>query len=287
MTRFLVVTIAAFGLILLVASITVRLVRARTAGTSIRMQIFLALGGIVGAFAFGLGLLVLDRIEARATLLATEAAHDEAEAIAGLVASEMDARSLSLSEVARTLEQTRGQGRDEHILLVDPAGRALFPQNHPERDDPGTVTVEAAIVVQGAALGAVRVIKPTIVMRRLLADFAPTVLVISVTLGAAAALAAAAIGRAIATPIEGLTSFAVRVSEGDTSAVPPVAHGREVHRLTRAIDSMRRELEGRPFWRRSPRTCRTSSKIRWPLCARAPRCSTRAPWPSPRKHAVS
>jgi signal transduction histidine kinase len=68
-----------------------------------------------------------------------------------------------------------------------------------------------------------------------------------VTLGAVAALAAAVIGRAIATPIEGLTTFAVRVSEGETSAQPPVAHGREVQRLTAAIDSMRRELEGRPF----------------------------------------
>jgi signal transduction histidine kinase len=84
-------------------------------------------------------------------------------------------------------------------------------------------------------------------MRRLLADFAPTVLVISVTLGAAAALAAAVIGRAIATPIEGLTHFAVRVSEGETSVVPPLAHGKEVKHLTRAIDAMRRELEGRPF----------------------------------------
>jgi len=84
-------------------------------------------------------------------------------------------------------------------------------------------------------------------MRRLLADFAPTVLIISVTLGAAAALAAAVIGKAIATPIEGLTHYAVRVSDGETSVVPPLVHGKEVKRLTRAIDSMRRELEGRPF----------------------------------------
>ena len=109
------------------------------------------------------------------------------------------------------------------------------------------MTVETPILSDGRLLGKIRVIKPTIIMRRLLADFAPTILLISVTLGAAAALAAAVIGRAIATPIEGLTGFAVRVSEGETSAVPPQAHGQEVKRLTRAIDSMRRELEGRPF----------------------------------------
>jgi two-component system sensor histidine kinase CreC len=113
--------------------------------------------------------------------------------------------------------------------------------------EPGTVTVEAPIVLEGRPLGAIRVVKPTIIMRRLLADFAPTILIISVTLGAAAAFAAALIGRAIATPIEGLTGFAVKVSEGETSAVPPIAHGQEVKRLTAAIDSMRRELEGRPF----------------------------------------
>ena len=43
-----------------------RLLRTRTRGMSIRMQVFLALALIVGAFAFGLGLMVVDRIVARA-----------------------------------------------------------------------------------------------------------------------------------------------------------------------------------------------------------------------------
>jgi signal transduction histidine kinase len=159
----------------------------------------------------------------------------------------MDARSLSIEEVARTLELERVKETDVHLLLLDARGLMVFPKSMDVGDEPGTVAVEAPIVVAGKRLGAVRVVKPTIIMRRLLEDFAPTVLVISVTLGAVAALAAAVIGRAIATPIEGLTAFAVRVSEGETSAVPPVAHGREVQKLTEAIDSMRRELEGRPF----------------------------------------
>jgi signal transduction histidine kinase len=242
MMRLAVVSAGAVGLILLVAFVTQRLIRARTAGMSIRMQIFLALAGIVGAFAFGVGLLVLDRIEARATLLATEAARDEAEAIARIVSAEMRANAVSLEDIARSLRQ--GTNPDVHLVLVDPEGRVFFGSTERE---PGTVTVEAPIVSEGRLLGRIRVIKPTIIMRRLLADFAPTILLISVTLGAAAALAAAVIGRAIATPIEGLTSFAVRVSEGETSAVPAPAHGQEVKRLTHAIDSMRRELEGRPF----------------------------------------
>jgi two-component system, OmpR family, sensor histidine kinase CreC len=245
MTRLILVALASIGLLLLVAFITVRLVRARTAGMSIRMQVFLALAGIVGAFAFGVGLLVLDRIEARATLLATEAARDEAEAIARFVGAEMGVRSLTLEQVARTLELEGTKNADVHLVLLDPAGRVVFGGS--ELEEAGTVTVQTPILVRGETLGSIRVVKPTIVMRMLLADFAPTILIISLTLGAAAALAAALIGRAIATPIEGLTSFAVRVSEGETSAVPPIAHGQEVKRLTHAIDSMRRELEGRPF----------------------------------------
>jgi signal transduction histidine kinase len=91
------------------------------------------------------------------------------------------------------------------------------------------------------------VVKPTLIIEQTLADFAPTVLVISLLLGAVAAAAAALIGRTIATPIESLTAFAVRVSDGDRRAPPPIGHGREVSRLSRAIDSMRRQLQGRPF----------------------------------------
>jgi signal transduction histidine kinase len=61
-------------------------------------------------------------------------------------------------------------------------------------------------------------------------------------------LAAAWIGRAIAAPIEQLTSYGERVSRGLTDAAPlPFAGGREVSRLSQAIDSMRRQLQGRPF----------------------------------------
>jgi signal transduction histidine kinase len=243
MIRLVLVAAAAIGLILLVAFITQRLVRARPAGMSIRLQIFLALAGIVGAFALGVGLLVLDRIEARATLLATEAARDEAEAIARFVGAEMSSGAVSIQDIAKTLRR-EGEGKEVHLVLLDTQGRVVFGE---VAQEPGTVVVQTPIVVEGRVLGSIRVLKPTIIMRRLLADFAPTVLVISVTLGAAAALAAAVIGRAIATPIEGLTAFAVRVSEGETSVVPPVVHGKEVKSLTRAIDTMRRELEGRPF----------------------------------------
>jgi signal transduction histidine kinase len=246
--RLVVVAAAAVGLILFLAFIVSRLLRTRTRGISIRMQVFLALALIVGTFAFGLGLMVLDRIEARAVSLATHAARDEAAAIAGLLAGELDRTGGPIREIAGRFERERQNGADLRLELLDENGRLIFPGGRASAfETPGTVFVDAPIVVSGRALGAVRVVKPTVVVYNLLADFAPTVLVISLVLGAAAALAAAWIGRAIAAPIEALSAFSERVSAGERSAAPPLVFGREVMRLTRSIDSMRRQLEGRPF----------------------------------------
>lgn len=248
MIRLIVVAAAAIGLILFAAFVVSRLLGSRTRGMSIRMQVFLALALIVGAFAFGLGLMVIDRIEARAVRLATQAAEDEAASISGIIEGEMNRTGMRIEDIAGQLEIEKDRGADLRLELLDPGGKVLFPHGAASaRGEPGTVSVDAPIRVGSAEAGAVRVVKPTVVMRRMLADFAPTVLVISLVLGAAAAIAAALIGRAIARPIEALSAFAERVSGGERTAAPPVGFGREVGRLTRSIDSMRRQLEGRPF----------------------------------------
>jgi two-component system sensor histidine kinase CreC len=244
--RLIVVAAASVGLILFVAFIVSRLVRTRTRGMSIRMQMFLALAVIVGAFAFGLGLMVIDRIEARAVRIASQAAEDEAAALAGMMAGELDRTGVSIADLGARLEHERGRGADLRLMLLDADGARIFPFAAPSEEG-GVVSVDAPIVVRGVRVGAVRVVKPTVAIRNLLADLAPTVLVISLVLGAAAALAAAWIGRAIAAPIEALSVFGERVSLGERRASPPIAFGREVTRLSRAIDSMRRDLEGRPF----------------------------------------
>jgi signal transduction histidine kinase len=244
--RLIVVAAASVGLMLFVAFVVSRLLRTRTRGMSIRMQIFLALAVIVGAFAFGLGLMVIDRIEARAVRLSSQAAEDEAVALAGMMAGELDRTGVGIVDLAARLEHERGRGADLRLMLLDDSGARLFPAQ-PPAEEHGVVSVDAPIRVRGTRVGAVRVVKPTIGMRNLLADFAPTVLVISLVLGTAAALAAAWIGRAIAAPIEALSVFGERVSLGERRGAPPIAFGREVTRLTRAIDSMRRDLEGRPF----------------------------------------
>jgi two-component system, OmpR family, sensor histidine kinase CreC len=246
--RFIFVFTGAIGLILLMAFVAARLARVRTEGISVRLQIFIALAFIVGAFSFGLGLLVLDRIEARATRIAKEAANDEAGAIATFVAGQIDATGTSLQDIVKVLEfeRQRGSPARSRLALYDATGRELFFEGH-RPDQPGTVAVRAAIQTRSGVVGHVQVVKETVIMRRLLADFAPIVFLISAILGAAAALAAALIGREIAAPIESLTYFAERVSEGDRSVTPPVPHGLEVKKLTKAIDKMRRELDGLPY----------------------------------------
>jgi signal transduction histidine kinase len=248
MLRLVVVAAASIGLILFVAFVVSRLLGTRTRGMSIRMQVFLALAVIVGAFAFGLGVMVIDRIESRAVRLATQAAQDEAAAIAGIMAGEMDRTGSGLERVSELLDLERRRGADLRMVLLDADGHTIFPRSARGLEaELGAVAVDAPIVVRGVKCGSVRVVKPTVVMRNLLADMAPTVLVISLVLGAAAALAAAWIGGEIAQPIFALAAFSERVSTGERSAAPPPVFGREVMRLSRALDSMRRQLEGRPF----------------------------------------
>lgn len=246
MLQMILVALSSFGLILFVAFVAARLLRSRTAGLSVRMQIFLALASIVGAFAFGVGVLVLDRVKARATLLAEESAQSEAAAIAALVGNDMAMRDRDLESVAKDLAAVPP---DVGMTLLAPDGRAVLVTGRADRaDGANTVEVTAPIFAKGRAVGAVRVVKPTLEIQRTLEDFAPTILIISLVLGLAAAIAAAIIGKTIASPIEKLTDFAVRVSEGQLFASAPAAsHGREVMRLTKALETMRRELEGRPF----------------------------------------
>ncbi len=258
MLRLIIVAAAAIGAILFVAFIASRVARSRRTGLSIRLQVFLALALVVGAFAGGLGIMVMDRVQARAVRFANQAASDEARSMANLLAGRLERGGPALGELAAQLREDHGRrGTSSSWKLLDDRGQVLFHRPLSKGEGPPgeeflgegpTVSVKAPIVVHDVRVGDVEVIKPTIVMERLLRDFAPTVLVISLVLGAAAATSAAWIGRSIAAPIEALSAFSERVSRGEQGAQPPPEPwGREVTRLTRSIDSMRRQLEGRPF----------------------------------------
>lgn len=227
------------------------------------MQVFLALAGIVGAFAFGLGILVIDRIDARAERLALAAATNEAHAISALLQSEIKRTGVTFAELARNIHDgsrqppklsTQGKAVEGSemtslgVELLDPEGRVLFPPGAVSRaSELGAVYVDKVVTEDGSILGTVRVVKGTIAIEAMLADFAPTVLVISLVLGAAAAGAAAYIGRTIAAPIEALSEYSKRVSMGERPNLPREVAGREVARLVTSIDTMRERLEGRPF----------------------------------------
>lgn len=257
MVRLIVVAAGAIGAILFVAFFASRVARSRRAGWSIRLQVFLALAAVVGAFAGGLGVMVMDRVQARAVRFANQAASDEAQSIANVLGSQLERGGPTLTQLAAELELDGSRRGSTSWKLLDESGRVLFhrplfkgdgPPGEEFRGEGPTVSASAPVTVAGRAVGFVDVIKPTIVMERLLRDFAPMVLVISLVLGAAAAIAAAWIGASIAAPIEALSQFSERVSRGEQGAQPPpVPWGREVTRLTRSIDSMRRQLEGRPF----------------------------------------
>lgn len=249
MIRLIIVAAASIGLILSLTFFVTKLVRSRRRGLSIRLQVFIALATVIGTFAFGLGVMVIDRIEARAFRFASHAATEKAQVIAKLLGGEVEQYGRGLEGIARRLPARDSPHALEAVALYDASGKLLFRSEggFPPKSA-SSVSVQAPIRNGGQILGRVQVVKTTIVMENLLADFAPTILVISLVLGAAAAISAVWIGHTIAGPIEALSEFARRVSEGETRAPAPAnPQGREVTRLIESIDSMRRQLEGRPF----------------------------------------
>jgi two-component system, OmpR family, sensor histidine kinase CreC len=184
MTRLILVALSSVGLILFVAFIVSRLLATRTRGFSIRMQMFLALALVIGTFSIGLGWLVIDRVEARAELLARHAAEDEARALSGMLSGEVLRSNVSLEDLAQRLEQERARGAELQFILLDESGRQVFPKTTVGNQvDGASIAVEVPVRIANSTVGRVRVIKPTVVVRRLLADFAPTVLLISLVLG--------------------------------------------------------------------------------------------------------
>src|SRR5690606_38309296 len=186
MLRLVVVASALVGLMLLVAFVTARVLRSRRRGLSIRLQVFLALAMIIGTFAFGLGVMVIDRIEARATRFATAAAQEKAEVVAKLLGGELERHSMTFPSLARVLPERDVADELQGVELFGPGQELLFRSargfSHPKER---SVSADASIFARGVFQGRVRVRKATIAMERLLADFAPTVLVISLVLGAA------------------------------------------------------------------------------------------------------
>ncbi len=254
--RLFIAAAAGVGLIAFLTLILARLIRSRRNGFSVRMQVFLALAGIVGAFALGLGLLVVDRVDARAKRLALAAAQEESNAVATLLQSEIERTGVTIHVLSEQLGARATTSPDWPSDSMDSMGlellsaerQLLFPIAKRSRaHETGAVFSDAKLYHDGTLLGIVRVVKPTIVVEALLADFAPFVLVVSLILGGASALCAIWIGGAIASPIEELSEYSQRVSQGERPQIPRAIVGREVSRLAESIEIMAERLEGRPF----------------------------------------
>ncbi len=86
---------------------------------------------------------------------------------------------------------------------------------------------------------------PLEVVVGLIAELGPKVALLVALLGIAGAGAAFALGRGVAGPLEKLTRAVEAVARGERHAVLPPPSGREVRRLTVAVESMRRSLEAR------------------------------------------
>ncbi len=151
MIRVFITGGSAIALIFFVAFVASRLMRARSQGTSIRMQFFLALASTVGAFALGLGLLVLDRLEARTTLI-TEARRPRGPGHRRLRREQIDVRGAGLEDVGRKYAAAhtgRPDPAERGLALLDPAGRAVFSGGlSPSARN--TVSGTAPILVRGS-----------------------------------------------------------------------------------------------------------------------------------------
>jgi signal transduction histidine kinase len=94
-----------------------------------------------------------------------------------------------------------------------------------------------AVAVDGSSLGLVA---------RLL-SVAPKAFVLASGLLAVAAAGAALAGHHLARPVERVADAAVRIAEGERTGCLPLATDRDARRITRALASLRREVESRPY----------------------------------------
>jgi signal transduction histidine kinase len=234
--------LASLLLALFAAFMLWRLLRSLRRGLSIRMQVFVAMATVSGGFAALLGLLAVQRLELRAARLLAEVSREEAALLSSLIMmSGRTPEELRSVPSLRRLAEVRPGGL--HIEVVDPSGNLLVESGSPIPQRP----IEQALLQapDGTVTGAVRVSRESLGFRQILREVASRAALLTLLLVLGTASAAALIGRAIASPIERLTKAASRIAQGERQAVLPPPFGREVRTLTAAVESMRRELEGR------------------------------------------
>jgi signal transduction histidine kinase len=189
---------------------------------------------VSGGFAALLGLLFVRGLESRTARIDAEVAQENAEILAGV----LSAMDQPLSELAHRLSLADGL----RVEIFDEDNAPLYASGPLH-----AVAVQRSCAIRGphGQRGMVRVTRGSLGLGQILRGVASRAAVLSLLLVLASAWAAALIGRAIAKPIERLTGAASRIAHGERQAALPRPFGREVRTLTAAVESMRRELEGR------------------------------------------
>ena len=230
-------------LVLFSGFVLLRLLRSVRRGLSIRMQVFVAMTVVSGGFAALLGVIAVQRLELRAARLFTEVAKEHAELLARVLAATDRPLREAVPMLAKArLFELRPEGL--RVEVRDGSGHLLYAAG-PERRIGLPQTAQVLTASDGSVLGEVRVLRKSLGLRQILREVAARAVVMALLLLMGTACASALIGRAIAKPIERLTQAASRIAQGERQAVLPRPFGREVRTLTAAVESMRRELEGR------------------------------------------
>jgi two-component system sensor histidine kinase CreC len=217
-----------------VGATAARVLEARRTGLSLRLQVFIPLTATTLILSAMFAVIVIDRFTARASLFATRAAEDEARVIAELAAR------TPRESLRPVLQAFTRSATDTDVALLDASGAVVLESGDAH---PGVARVSAEAPIAGG--GRVRVRKATFGMVQLTSDVAPKVALLALMFAVASAVLAMIIGGAVAGPIERLTRAAERVAAGERQAPLPEPRGREVRALTKALESMRRELEER------------------------------------------
>ena len=223
-----------------------RLIEARRSGLSFRLQVFLPLAATTLTLSAAFAVIVIDRFTARASVFAQRGAQDEARVVAELAARALDTPGTTLPQAAQQLSRVLPAFTNSeiatHVEVVDREGRTLIAVGEAEPESGAHIVVATAPI---GTQGFVRVRKATFGMVALMNDVAPKVALLAFILALISAAVAVLIGQAVAGPIERLTRAAQRVAAGERQAALPEPRGREVRELTKALESMRRELEQR------------------------------------------
>ncbi|HPH29862.1 MAG TPA: ATP-binding protein [Pseudomonadota bacterium] len=243
MSDALPVLLSALLLVLFAGFVGLRLLQSLRRGLSIRMQVFVAMAAVSGCFAALLGVIAVQRLELRAARLFSEVAQEHADLLAKVLgATQKPLAELGPALATAGLPSIHPEGL--RLEVVDLQGQLVYAAG-PAQKQPLQRTSLIRSPQTSRVIGEVRVQRNSLGLRQILTEVAARAAVLALLLAIGTALASALIGRAIAKPIERLTQAASRIAQGERQAVLPRPFGREVRTLTRAVESMRRELEGR------------------------------------------